>query len=191
MGGAGGPIAGAGVAGMNAISHKNVARAAGAMVGIGLALALLVLARPGAAGSPLAAGVRVAVEPSGELEIVPVPPRPALVAEGLRPGGPEATGGFAVRNQTGSALAVALTAQADSTALDGLLRVQVRAVGRLLADGTLESLRKRPPRLRLASGQRARLSLRVWLPPDVFSGYEGVLVEASLVPRVRVLGGRG
>jgi hypothetical protein len=161
----------------------------GAVLGVGLALALLVVSRLGAAGSPLAAEVRVEVASVGELEVRPGPPRAVLVAAALRPGGGRAADGFSVRNQTGSDLAVDLVARPDSTALDGLLRVRAWAADRLLADTTLEGLRARPLPLRLASGQRARLRLQAWLPREVLSGYEGRLVEVSLVPEVRMLEG--
>lgn len=176
---------------MDSRSHRDVARLAGAALGIGLAVALLLASRPGAAGSPLPAGVRVEVAATGELEVTPSPPRPVLVADALRPGGPRAVSDFQVRNQTGAGLAVDLEASADSTALDGLLRLRVRGPGRVLADSTLEGVRRRPLSLRLASGQRARLRLEAWLPRDILSGYEGRLVTVSLVPEVQALGGRG
>lgn len=176
---------------MNPSAKRNAARVAGAVLGIGLALALILASLPGAAGSPLPASVRVAVAATGELEITPPPPRPALVAESLRPGGRRAAGHFQMRNQTGADLAIALKAGADSTAFNGLLRFRVRIRGRLVADTTLEGLRRRPVRLRLASGQRTRLGLEAWLPRDILSGYEGRLVKVSLVPEPRVLGGHG
>lgn len=161
------------------------------MLGIGLALALILASLPGAAGSPLPASVRVAVRPPGELEITPAPPRPVLVAESLRPGGRRAAGHFQMRNQTGDDLVIALKTRADSKAFDGLLRFRVRIAGRLVADTTLEGLRRRPLRLRLTPGQRVRLRLEAWLPKDILSGYEGRLVKLSLVPQPRVLGSRG
>jgi hypothetical protein len=170
---------------MSSNTQRNAVRVAGALVGVGLALALLLLSRPGAVGSPLPAAVRVAVAPVGELEVTPAPPRPVFVADALRPGGPRAAGGFRVRNQTAADLVVALEASAGSTALDGLLRVRVEAGGRVLADTTLQGLRARPLRLRLASGEGARLSMRAWLPRDILSGYEGRLAEVLLTPEVR------
>ncbi len=59
----------------------------------------------------------------------------------------------------------------------------------MAADGTLEDLLRRPLRLRLGSGQGVRLRLEAWLPGDVLSGYEGALVEVSLDPAPRVIGG--
>ncbi|MGD9736552.1 MAG: hypothetical protein AB7V58_13260 [Solirubrobacterales bacterium] len=174
---------------MNPSAHRNLARGAGVLLGVGLAAFLLLSSRPGAAGSPLAATVRVAVAPTGELEISPAPPQPALVAPSLRPGGERAAGGFGLRNQTGSGLAVALKAEANSSALNGLLRVRVGVGGRQVADTTLEGLRRRPLRLRLDSGQGTHLRLEAWLPKDVLGGYEGRLVTVSLVPKATRLGG--
>jgi hypothetical protein len=176
---------------MNPGSHRNVARLAGAALGIGLAVALLLASRPGAVDSPLPAGVRVEVAATGELDVTPPSPRPVLVADALRPGGRRAASGFEVRNQTGGGLAVALKATADSTALDGLLRLRVRRAGRVLADTTLEGVRRRPLRLELASGQQSRLRLEAWLPEDILSGYEGRLVTVSLVPEMQALERQG
>lgn len=161
------------------------------MFGIGLALALLLASLPGAASSPLPASVRVGVAPAGELEVTPQPPRPVLAADSLRPDGRRAVDGFRVRNQTGDDLAVALEADADSTALNGLLRVRARIGDRLVADTTLEGLRRRPIQLRLASGKRAHLRLEAWLPKEVLGGYEGRLVRVTLEPKLHKLGGRG
>lgn len=176
---------------MNPSAQRNLARAAGALLGLALAVTLLLVSRPGAAGAGAPAAVRVAVAPAGELEVSPSPPRPVLEARSLRSGGPPAGGTFQVRNQTGEDLSVALRAEVDSTALNGLLEVRVRSGGHLLAESTLEGLRVRPIQLRLASGQRARLSLEAWLPSQVLSGYEGALVDVTLTPHVRALGGAG
>ena len=114
-----------------------------------------------------------------------------LETRSLRPGGPAAAGAFTVRNQTGETLSVALRADISSTELNGLLEVRVRSGSRVLSESTLESLRVRPPRLQLASGQRARISLEAWLPTQVLEGYEGTLVDVTLTPQVRALGGAG
>jgi hypothetical protein len=173
---------------MSSRSQGTLARAAGAALGIGLVVLLLGTSHPGAAGSPLPAAVRFAVAPVGELEVDPVAPRPVL-ADSVRPGGRRATGSFLVRNQTGDALAVALGGVADSTELNGLLRLRVLIGTRLVTDGTLEDLLRRPLRLQLGSGQSVRLRLEAWLPGSVLSGYEGTLVEVSLDPASEVLGG--
>jgi hypothetical protein len=163
-------------------------RAAGALLGLALAVTLLLVSRPGAAGAGAPAAVSFAIAPVGELEVVPPPPRPVLEARSLRPGGPRAGGAFTLRNQTGEELAVTLRAEVDSTALNGLLEVRVRGGGRLLSESTLESLRVRPIRLRLASGERARLDLEAWLPAQVLDGHQGALVDVTLTPQLRVLG---
>jgi hypothetical protein len=152
---------------------------------------LLLVSRPGAAGAGAPAAVGFAIAPVGELEVAPAPPRPLLEARSLRPGGPRASGAFTIRNQTGENLAVALRAEVDSTALNGLLEVRVRGDGRLLAESSLEGLRVRPIQLRLASGQRTRLGLEAWLPARVLDGYQGALVDVTLTPHLRTLGGGG
>jgi len=170
--------------------HNNIARATGALLGLGLALAFLVAARPGANASPLPASVRVSIAPIGELAVRPVFPKPVLSANSLRPGRRPAHATFALRNQTASPLAVGLRATADSTALDGLLRLKLSADGKPLADTTLQGMEQGIPGIHLASGKLSRLRLEAWLPRDVLSGYEGIRVDVSLVPAVRIVGGR-
>jgi hypothetical protein len=172
------------------ILHNHVTRIAGAILGIGLALALLLFSLPAATSSPLPATVRVSMAPVGELEATPPPPHPVLRANALRPGAGAAGADFQLRNQTGSDLEVVLHAGTDSTALDGLLRVRLSAEGRTLASTTLQGLRRPSSALRLSSGAVARLRIQAWIPSDVLSGYEGRLVHVSLVPTVRTVGGR-
>jgi hypothetical protein len=52
-------------------------------------------------------------------------------------------------------------------------------------------MQERSVDLNLASGARTQLQLQAWIPGDVLTGYEGRLVEVSLVPAVQPLGGRG
>jgi hypothetical protein len=176
---------------VNSRFNKNLVRTAGALVGAGLALIFLLAARPDANSSPLPATVRVSVAPTGELEVLPSPPRPVLVANALLPGRPPAAATFQIRNQAGRTLAVALSTTADSTALDGLVRIRLSADGHRLADTTLQGMQERSVDLNLASGARTQLQLQAWIPGDVLTGYEGRLVEVSLVPAVQPLGGRG
>jgi hypothetical protein len=176
---------------MNPSAQRNLARAAGALLGLTLAVTLLLVSRPGAVGAGAPAAVSVAIAPVGELEVTPPPPSPVLKTRSLRPGGPVAGGAFAVRNQTGENLVVALRADVDSTALNGLLEVRVRSGDRVLSESSLESLRVRPPRLRLASGERADLSIEAWLPTQVLEGYEGAIVDVTLTPRLRTPAGGG
>jgi hypothetical protein len=175
---------------MSTHSQKNLVRLAAAVLGIGLVAALLAVSRPGAAGSPLPASVRVSMAPAGELEANPASPRPILLANSLLPGRRPVAAAFSVRNQTGDALAISLRTSADSTALDGMLEVRLSAGPRTLADTTLQGMRLRPVRLKLASGTRAHLRIEASIPADVLSGYEGRLVHIALTPVVSPLGGQ-
>jgi hypothetical protein len=175
---------------MNSRLHKNFARALGAILGAGLALAFLIAARPGANGAPLPATVQVAFAPIGELEVTPASPRPVFRADSLTPGHSPSVGAFQVRNQTGSPLAIKLETTADSTALDGLVRLRLSADGKQLADTTLQGMRQRSVGLELASGAVSRLRLQASIPSDVLTGYEGRRVEVSLVPSVQIAGDR-
>jgi hypothetical protein len=172
---------------MNSTFPTNVARTAGVILGLGIALAIVVTSLPSAGGSPLPATARFSVVPVGEFEVTPPAPGPVLVADPLLPGARPATGAFSLRNQTGDRLAVHLTASADSTSLDGLLRVRISADGHPLADTTLQGLKQRGVRLDLASGVSADVKLTAWIPAEVTTGYEGRLVRVSLTPTVDAL----
>src|SRR6478752_7768409 len=100
---------------MNSRLSKNVVRAAGVLVGAGLALIVLLAERPDAHGSPLPATISVSVAPTGELDVLPAPPRPVLAAGDLQPGGPPAVSTFQIRNQAGRTVAVTLSTTVDST----------------------------------------------------------------------------
>jgi hypothetical protein len=176
---------------MNPSAQRNLARAAGALLGLTLAVTLLLVSRPGAADAGAPASLSVAIAPVGELEISPAPPQPVLEARSLRPGGPPASGAFTVRNQTGEDLTVVLRADVSSTALNGLLEVRIQSGGRVLSESTLESLRVRPLRLQLNSGEGIPLSIEAWLPAQVLEGYEGALVDVTLTPRLQTLGAAG
>lgn len=172
--------------------HRDrLTRVVAAAIGAALAIAVVVAARPaGGRGGVLSASLRFAAALDSEVAAAPAAPRAFLRSGPLRPGG-QAAGSVRLRNQTGSALAVGLRAEPSSTALDGLAHVRVSAGGRVLADTTLQLLRRGTPgRLRLAPGAAARVRVVASLPADAQSGYEGERVTVRLVPQYGKGGGR-
>lgn len=163
--------------------RDRVTRLLAAAIGAGLVVALVAMARPAAGhGGVQAAALRFAAEPDGAVAVAPAAPRALLASGSLRPGD-HVAGTLRLRNQTGSPLAVGLRAEPSSTALDGLARVRVLARGRVLADTTLQVLRRGTPgRLRLAPGAAARVRVVASIPADVETGYEGARVAVRLVP---------
>lgn len=162
---------------------------AGALLGAGAALVLLVGARPSSSFTTLPASVRVSVPLTGELEVQPAAPRPVLAVPALLPGARPATATVTLRNQTGRTLAVDLRARAAARDLDGLLRVRLRTGGRTLADTTLQGLRHGTGFvLRLPSGARRTVRLQAWIPAAITDGFQGRSVAVTLVPAVRVGG---
>ncbi len=164
--------------------HRDmIARVLAAAIGAGLVIALVAMARPaGGHGGVRPAALRFTAEPDGAVAATPTAPRALLASGPLRPGG-HAAGTLRLRNQTGSRLAVGLRAVPSSTALDGLAHVRVAAGARVLADTTLQVLRRGTPgRLRLAPGEAARVRVRVSIPADTETGYEGARVAVRLVP---------
>ena len=116
--------------------------------------------------------------------MTPAAPRAVLASGPLRPGG-HAAGTLALRNQTGSRLAVGLRAVPD---LDRARRPRPRA-GHRPAGASSPTRpcrccgRGTPGRLRLAPGAAARLRVVASLPADAETGYEGARVAVRLVPQ--------
>jgi hypothetical protein len=170
---------------MTAISATGAARIAGVLLGAGVALALLIAARPAANFARLPATASFAVPVTGELEVTPASGRPFLVARALTPGGPAAAASFTVRNQTGETLAIGFLAHTTTHELDGLLRIRLRAGDRMLADTTLQGLRQgSASTLRLSSGAALAVSVQAWIP-DGTTGYEGRDVAVDLAPTLQ------
>ncbi|HVO52778.1 MAG TPA: hypothetical protein VMT37_00040 [Solirubrobacterales bacterium] len=163
--------------------RDRITRVVAAAIGVALVAALLVQARPaGGHGGVLPARLSFFAEPDGAVEVTPAAPRALLESGPLRPGD-GATGTLRLRNQTGSRLAVGLRAEPSSTALDGLVEVRLVSGGQVLADTTLQALRRGTPgRLRLAPGAAASVRVIASLPAEVVTGYEGRDVTVNLIP---------
>jgi hypothetical protein len=173
---------------MPAMSLNAAARVAGALVGAGVALALLIAARPSASFARLPASASFTIPASGELAVTPPAGRPLLVARALTPGGASATASFTVRNQTGSMLELRFRARAGAHELDGLLHIRLRAGDRTLASTTLQGLRHGSSAgVRLRPGAARSISLEAWIP-DATDEYEGRDVDVELTPTLRARG---
>jgi hypothetical protein len=173
---------------MTSMSATGIARVAGVLLGAGVALLLLIAARPSANVARLPASASFTVSLSGELEVTPAPTRPFLRARTLMPGGPAAAGSVTVRNQTGKTLAVGFRAHATARDLDGLLRIRLRAGDRTLAETTLQGLRHgTTATVRLPSGAALAVSVQAWIP-DGIDDYEGRDVAVELTPTLRAAG---
>jgi hypothetical protein len=163
--------------------YQHVARAIGAVLGLGLAAAIVLIVRPSASGAGLTATARFSIPPSGELATSPPAPRQILVADSLRPGEGRSAASFVLHNQTPRAMMLSFTARPSGTALDGLLQVRLTAAGQTLASGALQSmLHGSTGTLQLRSGSSRQLELETWMPAGVGDGYEGRLIHVSLIP---------
>ena len=168
---------------MMRIRPHHIARAIGALLGLGLAVAIVFAARPSASGAGLMATVRFSIPPSAELARTPAAPAPVLIADSLRPGEGRTAAGFDLHNQTPQAMLLNFTARPSGTALNGLLQVRLTAAGQTLASGALQGMfHGSAGSLRLPSGATRRLNLEAWMPADVGDGYEGRLIHVSLIP---------
>jgi len=172
---------------MPAISLNAAARIAGALLGAGVALALLLATRPSASFARLPASVGFTIPATGELAVTPAPGRPFLLARALTPDGPPARARFTLRNQTGETLAVGFRADAGARQLDGLLRIRLRAGDTTLANTTLQGLRNGSATVLLRSGAARSISLEAWIP-DATNDYEGRHADVALTPTLRTRG---
>lgn len=170
--------------------HPTLLRVAGAAAGIAAAVALLVAARPGGAMSALPASVAFSLAPPGTLAATPAPPATLLEAKRLEPGGRDASAGFWLRNQSGLTLHVGFRAKPDSRSLDGLVRVRITSGGLILADTTLQGLRRGTAvMLPIRSGAARHLRLQAWIPGAVTDGYQGRIVKIMLSVTAERAGG--
>jgi hypothetical protein len=169
---------------MPAISLNAAIRIAGVLLGAGVAVALLLAARPSESFARLPASVGFTIPATGELAVTPAPGRPFLLARALTPDGPPASARVTVRNQTGETLAVGFRAEAGARQLDGLLRVRLRAGDRTLANTTLQGLRNGSATVRLPSGAARSITLEAWIP-DGTNDYEGRHADVELTPTLR------
>src|SRR3954470_3332384 len=168
---------------MSTFAADRFTRAIGAAIGLGLVAALIVMARPaGGHGGVLPASLRFTATLDGAVAVEPAAPKLLLASGPMRPGS-HAGGALTLRNQTGAVLAVRLRARPSSTALDGTAHVRLVSRGAVLADGTLQALRRGTAEaVRLQPGGAARVRVLAWIPAEVETGYEGRNVAVALEP---------
>jgi len=156
-------------------------RLAGLVLGLGFVAVLLFGWRVSGGDAAPGASVSVIVNGTGEFDV-----RPAGRLLHVREMAPGDSAGAAVarwelRNTTGVRLAVGVRAVASGRDLDEQLAIRIEAGSRRLFDGTLAELRGGSSRnLRLVSGERAALAVRVWLPPARAGAFQARRVEVSL-----------
>jgi hypothetical protein len=172
-------------------SHINLARVAGAAVGVAIAAALLVAARPGAAVPGLPAGVSFTLAPPGTLVAKPASPASLLDARRLEPGGNRANANFRLRNQSGRTLWIGFRGMPDSTSLDGLVRVRLVSGARVLGDTTLQGFRRgSAATVSIRPGTSRHFRIQVWIPATVTDGFQGRIVKVTLDPTASTAGAR-
>src|SRR5882757_3454102 len=145
--------------------NDRIIRVLAASLGVAALVAVVLLARPaGGHGGVLPASLRIIASEDGAVAVSPAAPKATLASADLRPGD-HLAGRLALRNQTGSRLAVGLRAEPSSTALDGLVQVRVSAGRRTIFDSTLQALRQGTTgRVPLRPGQAATLRIEAWIP---------------------------
>lgn len=156
------------------------ARALGALIGAGIAFALIAGSGPASGGEPLGAEVSFYSNRTGELAVSPPGPDNFLHEPALMPGGGEATGGFKLTNQTAEAQRLRIVAVGSNAVLDDEMVVELTSGGQVLATGTLGELAEpsaRPLLVMPGSTERILVSARL---PEGTDDAAAALVEVAV-----------
>ena len=159
-----------------------LARRLGALLGVGLAAAVLIGARVPAGSGELGLDLTVAIAPSGEVGVGRAGPLIAVAGMNERSGA--VSGTVELRNQTWRRLPLRLRGLPSARDADQALSVRVAAGGRVLYEGPLGGLRDwTPPELVLGPGGKSTLSVRAWLTPAPGVETAGRIVDVMLEMR--------
>jgi hypothetical protein len=162
--------------------YERTMRTVGFALGLCIVMLALLAWRLPTVRPDLGAEAAFSVTPTGELEVEPV--GVFFDAKNLRPGGAPQKGAITLRNQTGKTLQVTLRALPAARDLDDLVSVELQsgpaAGATTIFRGTLGGLRAWTKPLRLRSGERAPLRLRVSIPSTVRSGYAARIESVPL-----------
>jgi hypothetical protein len=162
----------------NTKRYERTMRGAGLVLGLGVVVLALLAWRLPTVRPDLGAEAAFSITRTGELEVQQA--GVFLDAKGLRPGSTAQSGAVAIRNQTGKTLAVSLRALPGARDLDGVVAVELRSGRERIFSGTLGGLRDWTEPLRLRSGERAPLTLRVSIPSTVRAGYAARIESVPL-----------
>ena len=172
---------------MNATKPKieRWARRLGLLAGLAAVAIAVVGWRVPARDGSLGLDIAVELQPTAQLELNPS--GSVLTASGME-AGDERAGQVAVRNLTGTTLALRLRAVASIPDLDHVLLVRVSAGGRTLYDGELGGLAGSSGALLLDSGHSAPLKFDARLPRGARDGWRGRIDKIVLLPLVTPVG---
>jgi hypothetical protein len=165
---------------MTAISGVWMARLAGGLFGVLLAVGVVLASQP-ASGGAVGADVSAYSNQTGELAIAPAGPADFLHVSDLRPGY-SSSGSFRVTNQTGTREELRLAAVPSAHDLDRSLTVEISSGDRTLASGRLASMADGSgDPLVLDPGETDTISMRLSLARDAGPGLAAALVDIAVV----------
>jgi hypothetical protein len=151
----------------------------GFVLGILLAAAIIATGSVPGGNRALSAELKLGATATGGLAVAPE--GRVLSAHRLAPGAPGAEGAIKLLNQTSERASVLVRAKTTDPALDGLVRLQLRAGHGSPLRATLGELRRwRRLAPALAPQHRERVAVRVWIPASVDGGHEGRRAEVTL-----------
>ncbi len=158
------------------------ARAAGCLVGIAAAIALLAVNRPAMGERVAGAEVIVSAGQTGELAVSPAAPEPLIRAAALHPGDESGASTVTITNQTGQVQWVRVGGRASEPSLDRALTLRVSGPGGALASGALADLgTPGGAPLVLSPGESAVVTASISLAAEAPEGWQAARVEVSLV----------
>jgi hypothetical protein len=157
------------------------ARWIGFLTGLAIAGAAVLAWRIPPGSGTLGTDLVVAAVPSGEIQVTS--PGPFITAPGMHPttesGAPN--GSMEIRNISAQTLAVRLKAAVNIADLDSLLWLELELDGERLFRGPVGRLERGDvDTFALASGERATIDVRTWLPSTVTTGYEARIANVDL-----------
>ena len=151
----------------------------GFVFGILLAAAIIATGSVPGGNRALSADLKLGATATGGLAVAP--DGRVLTAHRLAPGAPGAEGRIRLLNQTSRRAPILVRARTTDPALDGLVRLELRAGKGAPLRTTLADLRRwRRLEPALAPQRRERVAIRVWIPASVDGGHEGRRTDVTL-----------
>ena len=148
---------------------------------VGIVLAAAIVATGSVPGGNRALGAKLELGATATGGLAVAPEGHVMTARRLAPGAPGAEGRIRLLNQTSGRASILVRARTTDPALDGLVRVELRAGKGSPLRTTLADLRRwRRLEPALAPQRRERVAIRVWIPASVDGGHEGRRSDVTL-----------
>jgi hypothetical protein len=148
---------------------------------VGIFVAAAIVATGSVPGGTRALGAQLELSATATGGLAVAPEGRVMTARRLMPGAPGAEGRIRLLNQTSQSASILVRAKTTDPALDGLVRLELRAGAGSPLRTTLADLRRwRRLRPALAPQRRVRVAVRAWIPASVEGGHEARRTAVTL-----------